>query len=135
MNEKRLHSSNKSKNNWRKRRGNNMLANGPIRKILLYVDGSEECITASQYGIALAKKTGISTHLLSKTINNSTGMNFNDYVNYFRIEEVKKFLIEGSDNRKISSIAFECGFNSISVFNSAFKKFTGTTPSAFIKKA
>ena len=35
-----------------------MLANGPIRKILLYVDGSEECITASQYGIALAKKTG-----------------------------------------------------------------------------
>ncbi len=35
-----------------------MLLDGPIRKILLYIDGSEECITASQYGIALAKKTG-----------------------------------------------------------------------------
>ena len=35
-----------------------MLLDEPIRKILLYVDGSEECITASQYSIALAKKTG-----------------------------------------------------------------------------
>ncbi|NQT24738.1 universal stress protein [candidate division KSB1 bacterium] len=31
---------------------------GPIQKILLYVDGSEECITAAQYGVALAKETG-----------------------------------------------------------------------------
>lgn len=35
-----------------------MLQDGPIKKILLYVDGSEECITAAQYGIALAKGTG-----------------------------------------------------------------------------
>lgn len=32
-----------------------MAGNGPIERILLYVDGSEECITAAQYGIALAK--------------------------------------------------------------------------------
>ena len=31
---------------------------GPVRRILLYVDGSEECIAAAQYGIALAKRTG-----------------------------------------------------------------------------
>ena len=30
----------------------------PVRKILLYVDGSEECIAAAQYGIALAKSSG-----------------------------------------------------------------------------
>ena len=30
----------------------------PVKKILLYVDGSEECIAAAQYGIALAKRTG-----------------------------------------------------------------------------
>jgi nucleotide-binding universal stress UspA family protein len=35
-----------------------MLQDGPIKKILLYVDGSEECITAAQYGIVLAKGTG-----------------------------------------------------------------------------
>jgi nucleotide-binding universal stress UspA family protein len=31
---------------------------GPIQRILLYVDGTEECISAAQYGIALARKTG-----------------------------------------------------------------------------
>lgn len=31
---------------------------GPVRRILLYVDGSEECIAAAQYGIAFAKSTG-----------------------------------------------------------------------------
>ncbi len=35
-----------------------MLGDGPVRKILLHVDGSEECITAAQYGIALSKATG-----------------------------------------------------------------------------
>ncbi len=35
-----------------------MLPDEPIRRILLYVDGSEKCITAAQYGIVLAKKTG-----------------------------------------------------------------------------
>ncbi len=32
-----------------------MNTDGPIEKILLYVDSSEECITAAQYGISLAK--------------------------------------------------------------------------------
>lgn len=35
-----------------------MNTNGPIQKILLYVDGSEECIAAAQYGIMLARRTG-----------------------------------------------------------------------------
>ena len=30
----------------------------PIKKILLYIDGSEECIAAAQYAIVLSKKTG-----------------------------------------------------------------------------
>ena len=33
-----------------------MAGNDLIKRILLYVDGSEECITAAQYAIALAKK-------------------------------------------------------------------------------
>ena len=35
-----------------------MVWDGLVKKILLYVDGSEECIAAAQYGIALAKSTG-----------------------------------------------------------------------------
>lgn len=53
-----------------------MSTGGPIQNILLYVDGSEECITAAQYGIALAKKTGaelkavyvVNVHLLEELV-------------------------------------------------------------------
>ena len=37
---------------------------GPIRKILLYVDGTEEAITAAQYAVCLAKSTGADLHAL-----------------------------------------------------------------------
>jgi nucleotide-binding universal stress UspA family protein len=37
---------------------------GPIRRILLYIDGTEETITAAQYGICLAKSTGAELHAL-----------------------------------------------------------------------
>ena len=33
--------------------------NAPFKKILLYVDGSEECIAAAQHAIVLAKSGGV----------------------------------------------------------------------------
>lgn len=41
-----------------------MTASGPIKRILLFVDGSEQCITAAQYGIVLARHTGAQLHAL-----------------------------------------------------------------------
>lgn len=41
-----------------------MMQDGPAKKILIYVDGSEECIAAAQYGIVLAKKTGAELHAI-----------------------------------------------------------------------
>ena len=35
-----------------------MVWEGPMSKMLLYVDGSEGCITAAQYAVALSKKMG-----------------------------------------------------------------------------
>ncbi|MCF7915035.1 MAG: universal stress protein [Spirochaetaceae bacterium] len=37
---------------------------GPIRRILIYVDGTEEAITAAQYAVCLAKSTGADLHAL-----------------------------------------------------------------------
>jgi nucleotide-binding universal stress UspA family protein len=53
-----------------------MLPEGPIKKILIFVDGSEACIAAAQYSIALAKKTGadvaalyvVNVHLLEELL-------------------------------------------------------------------
>lgn len=85
---------------------------------------------------SLSKTLGTTPHYLSKLINAAYSMNFNDYINSYRINEAKiKLSDETKANRKISALAFECGFNSISVFNAAFKKFTETTPSKYQIKA
>lgn len=80
----------------------------------------------------LAGKLMVTSNLLSETINRKAGLNFPDFINSHRISDAKAlFENPAYDHQKIATIAFESGFNSLSVFNSAFKKFTSTTPSAF----
>jgi AraC-like DNA-binding protein len=82
----------------------------------------------------LNKRLGKSTQSISSVINQYGRRNFNDYINYYRIQDAKALLSKGeSEKYTISSIAFDMGFSSLSSFNSAFKKFEGTTPSAYRK--
>ncbi len=84
---------------------------------------------------ALAKEIAISTHHLSQLINEKVGQTFYDFVNSHRIEKAKEYLgAEEKQHFGIGSIGFEVGYNSLSAFNTAFKKFTGTTPSQFRKQ-
>lgn len=82
----------------------------------------------------LARKLNIPVNTLSQVINQNSGLNFRDFINTFRIEKAKERLPESSlKGFTISSVAFDCGFNSLSAFNRAFKKATGQTPSEFMK--
>lgn len=74
----------------------------------------------------------ITPHTLSQSVNENCNQNFQQYLNSYRIQEAKKIL-SSKNNRvlTISSIAYDCGFNSISAFNTAFKKFVNKTPSQF----
>jgi len=82
----------------------------------------------------LADSIYIQSYQLSKMLNDEMNQNFYDFVNGYRIEEVKRRLIdEDYSNLSILGIAFECGFNSKSVFNTVFKKNTNMTPSEFKK--
>jgi AraC-like DNA-binding protein len=82
----------------------------------------------------LAKKTLIPAHYLSQVLNSHFGMNFFDFVNSYRIRESRRLLAEtGNGPRTILDVLLESGFNSKSVFNAAFKKHTGLTPSAYKK--
>jgi AraC-like DNA-binding protein len=60
--------------------------------------------------------------------------NFYDYVSKYRIEEAKKLLVDSINNKTVLEVLYQVGFNSKSSFNTAFKKFTGVTPSHFKKK-
>jgi len=82
----------------------------------------------------LAKKLAVPPSHLSQIINEHLNQNFFDFVNYHRIEEAKKMLVDPArKHRSILSISEEVGFNSKSAFNAAFKKHTDTTPSEFRK--
>jgi AraC-like DNA-binding protein len=70
------------------------------------------------------------SHILSKGV----GMNFNQYVNNFRIATFKERIKEGQNKTfTLTSIAYDCGFNSKSTFNRVFKSTCGVTPSEFVK--
>jgi AraC-like DNA-binding protein len=80
----------------------------------------------------LAALLSVSPHNLSEVINTKARQNFYDFVNGYRIEQVKKDLSDpGKKNLKILSIAFDAGFNSKASFNAIFKDTTGTTPSEY----
>jgi len=81
---------------------------------------------------ALAKTVSISVHHLSQLINEKCNLNYFDFINGYRVEEAKKMLSDpGYQNLNIAAVGFNSGFNSLSSFNSAFKKYTGMTPSQF----
>lgn len=82
----------------------------------------------------LAGQVGMKKHHLSQVINEQAGMNFFDFINTFRVEETKRnFSNPHFSHLTLLGIALESGFNSKATFNSAFKKFTGLTPSEFQK--
>lgn len=83
----------------------------------------------------VAQHLNISVNHLSQVINEQMGMTFFDFVNSYRVEEVKSILSKpDSKNFTLLGIAYDSGFNSKSSFNSIFKKFTGQTPSQYAAK-
>lgn len=80
----------------------------------------------------VAEYMGISVNHLSQVINDQLAYSFFDFVNSYRVEEVKAKLADSAyENYTLLGMAFDSGFNSKSAFNSIFKKFTGSTPSQF----
>ena len=80
----------------------------------------------------LSKELNISVKSISQAINHIVGCNFTDYINSYRIEDVKTLLRNHSESElSIKEAMYDVGFSSRSVFNTAFKKKTGITPSQF----
>ena len=77
-------------------------------------------------------KLKITTNLLSQLFNDNLGKSFRDFINSYRVEEAKR-IIEAPNGwgKKNSYIAEEAGFSNLTVFYSAFKKFTGKSPTQY----
>jgi AraC-like DNA-binding protein len=80
----------------------------------------------------LAAELSISQHNLSEILNTQLNRNFYDFVNGYRIEEVKRRMSDlESEKYSLLAIAYDSGFNSKSAFNTIFKKQTNVTPSQY----
>lgn len=106
-----------------------------VRKIKHFMKTEKSYMDADLTLPGLANKLKIPSHHLSRVINEKLGLNFFDFINQYRIEEVKaKMTNPEFDNLSILGIAFESGFNTKSAFNRVFKKMTGITPSEYKKQ-
>ncbi len=80
----------------------------------------------------LSKVVDISERIISNAVNQELGKNFFQFINEYRVEELKERLKDPSnDHLKILSLAFDAGFNSKASFNRVFKSYTGQTPKEY----
>ncbi len=79
-----------------------------------------------------AQKTELKPKLISAVLNQELGKGFKEVVNEYRVEEVKRKLLDNPKNLHITQIAFNSGFNSVPTFQRAFKLHTKLSPKEFI---
>ncbi|MGN6553700.1 MAG: helix-turn-helix domain-containing protein [Verrucomicrobiota bacterium] len=77
----------------------------------------------------VARAVNTSTFYFCKIFKKITGINFTDYLSRVRIEKSKNLLL--NPNLRVSEIAFEVGFQSLTHFNRVFKKILGQSPTEY----
>ena len=98
-----------------------------IHDILEYIDGHyAEELTLEK----VAAHFGYSKYYFSKLFNDRFSMNFSAYINQVRIYKSIPLL----KTHKISAVYDECGFHSPQQFYLNFRKVTGMSPKAYLKR-
>jgi AraC-like DNA-binding protein/ligand-binding sensor protein len=77
----------------------------------------------------VAKVAGASVFHFCKVFHKSTGLKFTDYVARVRLEDARNRLL--NPNLRVSEIAYDVGFQSLTQFNRTFKRVFGQSPSEF----
>jgi AraC-like DNA-binding protein len=81
----------------------------------------------------VADHTGISPKIISTILNQHFRQSFNDFINAYRVREVKERLLDPENRHMtISGVALESGFNSQATFQRVFKNVTGTSPREYL---
>jgi AraC-type DNA-binding domain-containing proteins len=77
----------------------------------------------------VAKAVNTSTFYFCKMFKKATGLNFTEYLSRVRVEKAKNLLL--NPNLRVSEIAYEVGFQSLTHFNRVFKKVVGQSPTEY----
>ncbi|KKM58991.1 hypothetical protein LCGC14_1548630 [marine sediment metagenome] len=105
-----------------------------VKKVMRFMAEEKPFLKPSFTLQQLGEQTQLPAKELSLLINHTMGKHFFDFVNEFRINEAKAILTDSNRQElTILEVLYEVGFNSKSSFNTAFKKYTGTTPTLYRK--
>jgi AraC-like DNA-binding protein len=77
----------------------------------------------------VASASGASVFHFCKVFRKSTGLKFTDYVARIRLKDARTQLL--NPNRRISEVAYDVGFQSLTQFNRMFKRVFGQSPTDF----
>jgi AraC-like DNA-binding protein/ligand-binding sensor protein len=112
-----------------------------VEKLAIISDGSEPAAVARARKFIdqtladplplslVARHAGLSESHFCRVFKETTGLTLTDYVNRRRIEWAKKELLK--PEVRVSEIAFQIGYQSLSQFNRSFARFTGNSPTNF----
>jgi AraC-like DNA-binding protein len=77
----------------------------------------------------VAKAVNMSSFYFCKKFKKITGINFTEYITRVRIEKSRNLLL--NPNLRVSEIAYEVGFQSLTHFNRMFKRVLGSSPTDY----
>ena len=80
----------------------------------------------------MATASGLSPHHFCKVFRKSMGLNLIDYINRCRVEHAKQMLLK--QDARVSEVAFEIGYQSLSQFNRSFRSITGESPTEYRRR-
>lgn len=104
-----------------------------LREIM---DDTDEYLSVDFSIVRLAEMAHSTTKVVSQVINECFGNNFNAFVNEYRIRRACQMMdAKEKQNLTVQGIGNEVGFKSHSSFVTAFKRFTGLTPSNYLSIA
>ena len=105
------------------------------KRLLSLMDTDQLYLDPNINMTTLAEKTELSVGYLSLIINQKENKNFFEFINTYRIAEVKQLMRDPKFSHfTLLGMAQEAGFRSKSTFNAVFKKIEGLTPSQYKKQ-
>jgi len=105
-----------------------------IQDLKSYMEKEEPYLNPDLTIRKLAEHMKMPMRELSVLINQKLNQHFFDFINEYRIEKAKNILSDATKSKvTVLEILYEVGFNSKSSFNTAFKKYTGKTPTQYRK--
>lgn len=106
-----------------------------MTKIVSFIESNKPYFQEDYKLSDLSSDLKIPSHHISELLNKYHNKSYSELINSYRIEEAKKLLIsEAYNNKTVSAIGYDVGFNSRTTFYKWFKKITGLSPAAYQQK-